>query len=106
MHANFPEGAEKRFPGRQKTRLKRQPLFALGPFHEVAADGHEKIGVLALQMGDIGLPIYGYRDKWSGKLLKINVVPNCRSAGAVGHLYLDLVEELGGESSDVSSWQP
>ena len=96
MSQHFPEGAEKRFLGYKKPKVSRQALYALGPFHEIAGDGHEKLGALALQMGGIGLPIYGYRDKWSGKLLKINVVPDCRSAGAVGHLYLDLIEEIGG----------
>lgn len=50
-------------------------------------------------MGGLGLPIYAYRDKWGGPVLQIDVVPDCRSPGAVGYLYLDLVEKLGGESS-------
>ncbi|KAJ6605196.1 hypothetical protein DFH09DRAFT_1422079 [Mycena vulgaris] len=45
-------------------------------------------------MGDIGLPIYGWKDKWTAVLLKA-VVPDCRTAGAVGHLYLDRLEETG-----------
>ncbi|KAJ7884218.1 hypothetical protein B0H13DRAFT_2235367 [Mycena leptocephala] len=47
------------------------------------------------EMGDIGLPIYAYKDKWTANLLKINVVPNCRTAGAIGHLFLDFLEETG-----------
>ncbi|KAJ6506540.1 hypothetical protein C8R45DRAFT_922722 [Mycena sanguinolenta] len=30
---------------------------------EVSSDGHEKLGKQALDMGDIALPIYGYKDK-------------------------------------------
>jgi hypothetical protein len=97
MQEHFPGGPGKRYPGQKKPRINRQPLSALGPYHEVAADGHEKIGALALQMGGLGLPIYAYRDKWTGRLAKMDVVPDCRSAGAVGHLYLDLLEQLGGQ---------
>lgn len=97
MREHFPHGAEKRYPGRNKSKVNRQPLSALGPYHEIAADGHEKIGAQALQMGGLGLPIYAYRDKWTGRVAKIDVVPDCRSAGAVGHLYLDLLEDLGGQ---------
>lgn len=97
MRENFPEGAAKRFPGFKRNPIRRQALTALGPFHEVAGDGHEKLGAQALQMDGLGLPIYGYRDKWSGKLLKLDVVPDCRSAGAIGHLFLDLVLILGGK---------
>ncbi|KDR78005.1 hypothetical protein GALMADRAFT_155034 [Galerina marginata CBS 339.88] len=102
MTQHFSEGAEKRFPGKKKTPVNRQPLSALGPYHEIAADGHEKIGALALQMGGLGLPIYAYRDKWTGRLPQIDVVPDCRSAGAVGHLYLDLLEKLGGMSMQLN----
>lgn len=97
MAENFPEGATKRYPGHKKTvKTHRQALAAFGPYHEVAGDGHEKLGALALDMGGLGLPMYGYRDKWSGTALMLRVVPNCRSPGVVGHLYVDLIEELGG----------
>ena len=97
MHEHAPDGFDTRFPGK-KVALVRRPLTAIGPFHEVSSDGHEKLGCQALAMGEIGLPIYAYKDKWSDALLKISVVPNCRSAGAIGHLYLDLVEQIGGEN--------
>lgn len=96
MREHFPDGAEKRFPGKKKFKVNRQPLSALGPYHEISGDGHEKIGALALQMGGLGFPIYAYRDKWTGQLPQIDVVPDSRSPGAVGHLYLDLLEKLGG----------
>lgn len=97
MAEHFPEGAAKRFPGNKKiVKTHRQALAAFGPYHEVAGDGHEKLGALALDMGGLGLPVYGYRDKWSGTALMLKVVPNCRSPGVVGHLYVDLIQELGG----------
>jgi hypothetical protein len=53
-----PLGAEHRYPGHKKKKIYRHPLSALGPFHEVSSDGHEKLGKQALKMGDVGLPIY------------------------------------------------
>ncbi|KAF6750120.1 hypothetical protein DFP72DRAFT_818007, partial [Ephemerocybe angulata] len=94
-----PEGAEKRGPGYKHTQIYHVLLMAYGPFHEVSADGHEKLNAQALCMGDINLPIYTYHDKWSGYLLKISVLPNTRTAAAIGHLYLDLVSEYGGKLS-------
>lgn len=48
-------------------------------------------------MGDIGLPIYGYKDKWADNIIKLSLIPDCRTAGALGHLYLNFVEKNGGE---------
>lgn len=97
MHQFQPLGAEHRFPGNKK-KVFRQPLSALGPFHEVSSDGHEKLGQQALKMGDIGLPIYSYKDKWTSNCLKLNVVPDCRTNAAMGHFFLDFLEEIGGMS--------
>ncbi|KAJ7708008.1 hypothetical protein B0H14DRAFT_3119448 [Mycena olivaceomarginata] len=80
----------------QKKKIYRHPLSALGPFHEVSSDGHEKLGQQALKMGDVGLPIYGWKDKWTAYLLKLAVVPNCRTNAAIGHLFLDFLEEIEG----------
>ncbi|KAF9470205.1 hypothetical protein BDN70DRAFT_821637 [Pholiota conissans] len=102
MREYYPEGAAKWYPGKKKLRVNRQPLSALGPFHEIAADGHEKLGALALQMGGLSLPIYAYRDKWSGDLVQATTVPDCRSPGTCGHLYLDLIEKLGGISQQLN----
>jgi hypothetical protein len=74
-------------------------LSALGPFHEVSSDGHEKLGTQALKMGDISLPIYGWKDKWTAYLLKLNVVPESQTNTAIGHLFLDFVKEIGGKSN-------
>lgn len=59
---------------------------------------NEKLSKLALHMGDIGIPIYGFKDKWMDMVLKLVCVPNCRTLGQIAHLYLDLVEEQGGMS--------
>ncbi|KAJ7092528.1 hypothetical protein C8R43DRAFT_1049877 [Mycena crocata] len=96
MHEWQPLGAEKRYPGHKKRQVYRHPLSALGPFHEVSSDGHEKLGQQALKMGDVGLPIYAWKDKWTADLLKMNVVPNCRTNAAIGHLFIDFIEEQGG----------
>ncbi|KAJ3548523.1 hypothetical protein NMY22_g1225 [Coprinellus aureogranulatus] len=39
---------------------------------------------------------YTYREKWSGVILKLDVLPACRTAAALGHVFLDLVEQIGG----------
>ncbi|TEB31002.1 hypothetical protein FA13DRAFT_1754861 [Coprinellus micaceus] len=88
-----PDGAEIRAPGNKRPELVWVALVSVGPFHEISADGHEKLNAQALRMGDISLPIYAYRDKWSGYLLKIKLLPNSRTAAAIGHLFLDLVAE-------------
>ncbi|KAJ7826517.1 hypothetical protein B0H13DRAFT_2241110 [Mycena leptocephala] len=96
MHELQPLGAEHRYPGHKNKKIYRHPLSALGPFHEVSSDGHEKLGKQALKMGDVGLPIYGWKDKWTTYLLKLVVVPNCRTNAAIGHLFLDFLEEIEG----------
>jgi hypothetical protein len=99
MHAIAPEGFTLREPGSKKKLLPRVALLSFGPFHEISADGHEKLNAQALRMGDISLPIYAYRDKWSGFILKLLLLPDSRLSGAIGHVYLDLVEEYGGRPS-------
>jgi hypothetical protein len=95
MLEHFPAGFTARYPGRTKSTIVRQSLSAIGPYHEVSVDGHEKLAALALKMGDIGIPIYAYKDKWTAYLLSIFAVPDCRTVGAVGHLYLDFLDETG-----------
>lgn len=98
MIDHYPRGFDQRFPGkRQNAVIARKALTSLGSFHEVSGDGHEKLSSLALRMGGIGLPIYGLKDKYSDALLKLVVIPNCRTAAAIGHLYLDFIEEIGGK---------
>lgn len=69
-------------------------LHAVGPWHEIHADGHEKLDYKALEMGSaISIPIYAFQDKWSGVPLYLVVVPNDRLGAAIGHIYLDMVAE-------------
>ena len=92
-----PEGFNIRYPGNKHTKPHRTPLDALGPLQEISADGHEKLDAKALQMGTLSLPIYVYRDKWSGYIVKLAVIPDARKAGALGHVFLDLMSELKGK---------
>ncbi|EJF66376.1 hypothetical protein DICSQDRAFT_45784, partial [Dichomitus squalens LYAD-421 SS1] len=71
----------------------RVTLTSHGTWHEVSVDGHKKLSDKALQMGIVGFHIYGGRDKWSGKVLLLLVLPNSRFAEAIGHVYLDFVIE-------------
>ncbi|KAJ6562677.1 hypothetical protein B0H10DRAFT_1844537, partial [Mycena sp. CBHHK59/15] len=95
MGEHYPLGFDNRFPGKRKGAIPRTALNSNGPFHEVSSDGHEKLGKQALDMGDIGLPIYGYKDKWTYTALDLRFVPNSRTTAAIGHLYLDLIETTG-----------
>ncbi|KAJ6473886.1 hypothetical protein C8R45DRAFT_1103556 [Mycena sanguinolenta] len=95
MVEHFPLGFDNRFPGKKKSPVLRTALNTNGPFHEVSSDGHEKLGKQALDMGDIALPIYGYKDKWSDKIPFLRFVPNSRTAAAIGHLFLDFIQETG-----------
>jgi hypothetical protein len=99
MHDLDPQGIgfAQWYPGAKKRNLVLGSLSAIGPFHEISADSREKLSAQALQMGEIGLPIYGYKDKWADNILKLTLLPDCRMAGALGHLYLNFVEEIRGE---------
>lgn len=93
MHDHYLEGFNQRFPGGNKPKVSRKGLTSAGPWREISGDGHEKMSELALQMGEVGLPIYGFKDKWSAFLLMLITVPDCRTAAAMGYIYLDLIEE-------------
>ena len=90
MRLRHPEGFEVRLPTAKK--IHRGRIICLGPHHEWSADGHDKLS-------QIGFPIWGIRDVWASKWLGLWVIPNNRLKLAVGYLYLELVEELGGKSS-------
>ncbi|KAJ6460794.1 hypothetical protein C8R47DRAFT_1242082 [Mycena vitilis] len=92
---HFDDGFSLRFPGHKKALIPRVGLTAMGTFHEVSADGHEKLSAQALQMGELALPIYAYKDKWGDFLLMMRLIPNSRTAAAIGHLFLDFVDETG-----------
>ena len=89
MQLQDSEGFSVREPSAKKVR--RGVLISLGPHHEWSGDGHDKLS-------KIGFPIWGVRDKWSGKWLGLWVIPNNRLMLAIAYLYLSLVAELGGKS--------
>ncbi|KIK54960.1 hypothetical protein GYMLUDRAFT_62880 [Collybiopsis luxurians FD-317 M1] len=74
MHHFHPSGFDVQFPGGTKACIPRTALEAFGPFHQVSSDDHEKFGASALEMA--------------------NVIPDCQSMGAVGHLFLYFIEEF------------
>jgi hypothetical protein len=78
-----------------KTGITRVPLDCLGPWHQVHWDGHEKIGAQALNMGEVGLPVYAGKDQFSSFVPIMRVLPNVRLGNTIGHLFLDMVEEYG-----------
>ncbi|KAF8590776.1 hypothetical protein K439DRAFT_1328789, partial [Ramaria rubella] len=92
MHDNWDDQFDHRYPAGQ-SKPQRGHLTSVGPWHEISADGHKKIGAAALNMGGVGLPCYAFCDKWSGAPLRLVVVPNDRLAVVIGHVYLDLVED-------------
>ncbi|KAJ6599631.1 hypothetical protein B0H10DRAFT_2311281 [Mycena sp. CBHHK59/15] len=93
MWQNDPDSVDARYPGRKK--IKRAQLKAHGTWQEIHCDGHEKLGALALQMGGVGLPICGMKDKWGSEVLYLVVVPDDRHADAIGHVFLDFIETYG-----------
>jgi hypothetical protein len=106
MVDHFPLGFDHRFPGKKRSTIPRTALNSNGPYHEISSDGHEKLGKQALEMGDIALPIYGYKDKWSDTLPFMQFVPNSRTSAAIGYLFLDFIETGGGEFNFCSIHSP
>ena len=90
-----PEGLARRFPG--ANRIHCSALVSIGPNHQHHADGHDKLNVQALNMGGVGLGIYGIKDQWTSFLLSLLVVPNNRLACTIGHVHLDTIEITGGK---------
>jgi hypothetical protein len=97
MKDNAPGAAKRRCPG-NKTKIPRKNLTSQGVFQELHFDGHEKLSSAALKMGQVGISIYGSRDHVSGVACNLRAVPDARHAVVIGHVYLDLVLEFGGES--------
>jgi len=48
-----------------KNGIVHVPLDCLGPWHQLHWDGHEKVGVQALDMGGVSLLIYAGKDQFS-----------------------------------------
>ncbi|KIJ90940.1 hypothetical protein K443DRAFT_14814 [Laccaria amethystina LaAM-08-1] len=86
-----PEGLSHRFPG--ANRIRRSTLSSIGPNHQHHADGHEKLNAQALNMGGVGLNIYGIKDQWSSFILHLVVIPNNWLAATIGYVHLDCVEK-------------
>jgi hypothetical protein len=88
MHVLDPDA----FAGRAPTAKKvhRVTLVALGRNHHWSGDGHDKLV-------QIGFPVWGIRDMWSGKWLGLWTVPDNRLKVVIAYLYLSLVAKLGGE---------
>lgn len=95
MLLNDSSGVDSRFPGKKDVR--RRGLTGHGIFQEHHCDGHEKLGKQALMMGPVGLPIYGIKDHWGMAIVYLRVLPNDRLADAIGHAFLDFVEDYGGK---------
>lgn len=95
MKAEDPNGAVIRHPCTRKRKVHGGRLQSRGDFAEVCCDGHEKFGSMALGLGDVGIDVYGIRDKWGGKGLHVVVVPNARRAATIGHVYLDFLARYG-----------
>ncbi|KAF7367046.1 hypothetical protein MSAN_00963800 [Mycena sanguinolenta] len=93
MLLNHPKDVDARYPRRKK--IKRAQLKAHGTWQEIHCNGHEKLGALALQMGGVGLPIYGMKDEWGDGILYLVVVPDDRNPDAIGHVVLDFIELYG-----------
>jgi hypothetical protein len=92
MYRLDSDGFKLREPTAKK--IHRDALVSLGIHHEWSCDGHDKLA-------SRGFPIYGIRDKWSGKWLGLWVVPNNRLKLSVAYLWLGLVADIGGESLHV-----
>ncbi|KAK7013005.1 hypothetical protein R3P38DRAFT_3007997 [Favolaschia claudopus] len=90
-----PDGAEVRFPGRNRQPKQRGHLTDTGVYYELHFDGHEKFNFKGLRMGPVGIDIYGSRCHSSSRMVKFLTVPNARCSSTVGHYYLDLVEDNG-----------
>ena len=91
LATHAPEGLAQHFPGAH--RIPQSALVAIGPNHQHHADGHDKLNAQALNMGGVGLGIYGIKDQWSSFILHLSTVPNNRLATTIGHVHLDCVKE-------------
>ncbi|KAJ7857105.1 hypothetical protein B0H14DRAFT_2352385 [Mycena olivaceomarginata] len=91
----WPKLIQARFPGHQRQSKQRGQLTDSGVYHELHFDGHKKLNFKALQMGPVGIDIYGSRCHSSSKIVNFLVVPNAHCSSTVEHYYLDLVAEHG-----------
>jgi hypothetical protein len=72
------------------TKVVRRSVFdSAGPNEQWACDGHDKLS-------SIGLPVYGFRDKYGRKLLDAYLCPSNRVGRIVLRLYWETVKDIGG----------
>lgn len=95
MQTEFPDGFDVRVPGKKNTERRKGHLTGQGIFQELHCDGHEKLSAKALQMGPVGIDIYGFRCHSSGMIISKHAVPNSRCKWTVAHCYLDVLERYG-----------
>ena len=88
MQQSDPEAFGRHAPAAKKVHC--EPLVALGIHHEWACNGHDKLS-------SRGFPIYGVRDKWSGKWLGLWVLPNNCLKVSIAYIWLSLIAEVGGK---------
>ncbi|KAK4698501.1 hypothetical protein P7C70_g7774, partial [Phenoliferia sp. Uapishka_3] len=79
---------DRRWPLHKK--MKRFTLTSAGLHDAHHADGHEKL------CDPCRLPIYGMREKQTGKILWLQIHPNVRKTLPVALMHLDLINQLGG----------
>lgn len=96
LHDHYDDEFILRLPG-HKGQIERVPLDCLGPWHQQHGDGHEKLSDKALNMGDVSLPMYSFKDQFSDFVPILRLLPNVRLEVIIGHLFLDYVEEYGSE---------
>jgi hypothetical protein len=95
MHALDPGGPARRFPSKRPPKV-RSTFTDSAVYYELHLDGHERLNFKALRIGSASINMYGGRCQGSGYIVHLTVVPNARCAFPAGHLYLDLVESMGG----------
>ncbi|THU88708.1 hypothetical protein K435DRAFT_679314 [Dendrothele bispora CBS 962.96] len=95
MLLNDPDGFNIRNPTRKVKPRRKGHLVGYGVFQEIHCDGHEKLNHKALQLGGVGIDIYGMKCHGSGQIIEEFVVPNARCEYTVAHCYLDMVEAYG-----------
>ncbi|PBK79024.1 hypothetical protein ARMGADRAFT_1003824 [Armillaria gallica] len=91
LKAHNIHGGAQRAPSKYRQKIHRTPLYSIGVGAEFNCDGHEKLSSQALRMGRVGIAVYEFRDKASGRVIKLVAVPNARDSNTIGHLYLDVV---------------
>jgi hypothetical protein len=96
MRVLDPEGPMRRFPGKTAITPRGQ-LTCPGALRELSGDGHCKLNSQALGMGVVSLSIYGFRDKFSGFITHLVVIPDNRRKEIIAHVFLDQVQSIHGE---------